>query len=512
MSSSPATQKVYSSQWPLWCLALAVALLFLSRLPFLLRMELALDGDESIVGLMALHLLQGRSLPVFFYGQGYGLSILEAGAGATVFAVLGVSATALRLAMVALWSLGGAFLGAAAAQLAGRRAGWITSLLVATCPAWLEWSTKARGGYVTAFLLSSLALWMVSEARPGGPSRHLGVGMCVAGVFFAQPFWLAGLLPFLIALWWRRRDTKEGSFLLAGALGGSLILQAAAAGADYWRPDLLGDFQPLTSLLGLPMRVHTLFTGAYLYEERLTAGFFSVAAGMIWTLAALFLLLLPMIRRRGGARGPALAGAVAVLLLIALSLLVSPAAFGFRYLLPLALVVPLVSGLGTERRGRFHATVIMVGLLAISGGLALGERTWKPLAAQRLSPYTLLADEEAALLQRLERAGVHHVYSLDPLLPWNLAFASGEAVQGRWFAADDRVPAYPRAVDHALAAGQPVALVGRNFQLPHLLQSARQAGLPAPRTEQATDAIFVVWEIDEQLLRASGFEFRRVLP
>ena len=249
MSSLTATRPDRSRPWAPWALVVTAAILLASRLPLLLRIELALDGDESIVGLMALHLLEGKSLPVFFYGQGYGLSLIETGAGAAFFALLGSSATTLRLAMVVLWSIGGGFLAGAAVNLGGRRAGWITTLLVVACPAWLEWSTKARGGYLTAFVLSSLALWAVSGAKPGQRLRWFGVGVCAAGVLFAQAFWLACLLPLMIGLWWGRRERKEAGFFLAGAAAGGLALLAAAARSSYWAPELLRDFEPITSLL-----------------------------------------------------------------------------------------------------------------------------------------------------------------------------------------------------------------------------------------------------------------------
>ncbi|MEZ5283502.1 MAG: hypothetical protein R2712_01585 [Vicinamibacterales bacterium] len=53
----------------------------MSRLPQLLSPHLFLDGDEAVIGLMARHVADGRALPLFFYGQNYGLALFEAGAG-----------------------------------------------------------------------------------------------------------------------------------------------------------------------------------------------------------------------------------------------------------------------------------------------------------------------------------------------------------------------------------------------------------------------------------------------
>lgn len=77
-----------------YALALVVASL-LSRLPQLLSPNLLLDGDEATLGLMAKALAHGRELPIFFWGQRYGFSLVEAGAGALAFRLGGVSAIAL---------------------------------------------------------------------------------------------------------------------------------------------------------------------------------------------------------------------------------------------------------------------------------------------------------------------------------------------------------------------------------------------------------------------------------
>lgn len=56
--------------------------------------------------------------------------------------------------------------------------------------------------------------------------------------------------------------------------------------------------------------------------------------------------------------------------------------------------------------------------------------------------------------------GVHHVYCLHPTFQWNLMFDSGERILARWMDPTDRVPRYPREVDRASFAGEPVAIVG----------------------------------------------------
>ena len=82
--------------------------------------QCALDGDEAIIGLMARHVQQGLSHPLFFYGQSY-----DAGAGVLAHAAGlvqsdGVSVLSLKILALLLW-LG---MTAMAAHVVGSWAGW----------------------------------------------------------------------------------------------------------------------------------------------------------------------------------------------------------------------------------------------------------------------------------------------------------------------------------------------------------------------------------------------------
>ncbi|MFJ8578545.1 hypothetical protein [Micromonospora sp. NPDC093277] len=62
------------------------------------------NSDEATMGLAALHIAQGRQLPVWFYGQAY-MGTLEAYLAAPLFALSGPSVLALRLPALALYAL-----------------------------------------------------------------------------------------------------------------------------------------------------------------------------------------------------------------------------------------------------------------------------------------------------------------------------------------------------------------------------------------------------------------------
>ena len=93
VGSAPAARRARPLLFGLGVIALA----YLTRLPQLLSPQLALDGDEAIAGLMARHLLAGDELPLFFYGQSYGLSVPATLSVAGAFAALGATPLALKL-------------------------------------------------------------------------------------------------------------------------------------------------------------------------------------------------------------------------------------------------------------------------------------------------------------------------------------------------------------------------------------------------------------------------------
>jgi len=133
----------------------------LSRSPQWLGGQLFPDGDESIVALMAKHFAEGREVPVFFWGQSYGLTFFEAAFAAVSFRIFGPSDAALKAALLCLWAVGWCFYVLAAHRWAGRRGALLAAVAFIVCPGWAILSMKARGGPVTAFAFTGIVLWLM---------------------------------------------------------------------------------------------------------------------------------------------------------------------------------------------------------------------------------------------------------------------------------------------------------------------------------------------------------------
>ena len=143
----------------------------LLRLDFMRATAFTIDGDEAIVGLMGKHILEGRDIPVFYYGQHY-MGSLEAIMASISFWFFGMSSCTLQLVPL-VWSLALIpimyLLGTACF---GHRAGVVSALLTAVPPpALVVWSSKARGGFIEVVVLGALALLITVHWLRAQPSR-----------------------------------------------------------------------------------------------------------------------------------------------------------------------------------------------------------------------------------------------------------------------------------------------------------------------------------------------------
>ncbi|MBL4586714.1 MAG: hypothetical protein JKX84_06630, partial [Flavobacteriales bacterium] len=140
----------------------------LSRLPMLLSENLFLDGDECIVGLMAKHFAEGNGIPLFFYGQSYGFSLFEIIPISISYSILGVSEISVKISMLCLWTLSIILFYKTLQEIGSERNKWAPLLITMVyifMPSFAIWSMKARGGYLTAFLLSSAVMYFLFNRK-----------------------------------------------------------------------------------------------------------------------------------------------------------------------------------------------------------------------------------------------------------------------------------------------------------------------------------------------------------
>lgn len=185
---------------------LTVVACFLSRLVFINSNVFFFDGDEAIVALMGLDVLEGN-FPIYFYGQNYGFSIIEAVLISIGVLIFGTTMLAIKLPMLLLWS-GSASLMALTIFKLTKKNKLVTALFVAVLilsPTWLVWSMKARGGYLTSFFFTSLILYLLVQFKnKTSLLAWISIGVSLALVYEAQPIWLPCLLPIIGYYIWKQ--------------------------------------------------------------------------------------------------------------------------------------------------------------------------------------------------------------------------------------------------------------------------------------------------------------------
>ena len=216
-----------------WLFLLVVmTLALLLRLDFLIASGFGIESDEAIVGLMAKHILEGKPVPVFYYGQYY-MGSFEALVAAGFFFLSGLSSVALKCVPLCFSIIFIVVIFLAAFELGGRRAARWAALLAALPPAVLVvWSAKARGGFIEVILVGTLALLMTQRWLKRDNAG--GLGLIFIGLLLGFGWWLNNqiiyfMLPigfFVLARLWGERLSVPSFLILevpvaftAGAVG-----------------------------------------------------------------------------------------------------------------------------------------------------------------------------------------------------------------------------------------------------------------------------------------------------
>lgn len=426
-----------------------------TRAPQLLSPHLLLDGDESIIALMAKHLYEGKDVALYFWGQQYGLSILEILTIAAFYGILGVSQLAVKAAMLFLFTAGTLFLFRAFRNISREpQFALFLTLLFVTAPSWAVWSMKARGGYLTAFLLSSVALSIVTHPRLSYKTlTWVGGALLLVLVFESQPVFLAATLPVIVYLAWGKLARGQlAIFILSGLIIASLFRILHFGLSDFYKPTPFDTDVPiLSNLTTLPSYLFSHYTGFYYLDHSFPAPVLVLAMAAAYSILTLALFVVPM---HAAAKGYKLHGIFwAALCGIALMFCYSTIRSGnsYRYLLPIT--------------GSVLLAVAALPIPAFYKAFRLGALSLTTLGACALLffyQYTFQSSSKKQLdsaISYLRRHRVSYCYS-GPLLQWQLMFYSREELVCRFIFPTDRYPAYARQTDSAFEASpQHVALI-----------------------------------------------------
>ena len=448
---------------------------------------------------------------------------MEAGAGALGFVLFGVGALTLKLAMLALWTVGVLFWFLALSRLVGTtRSFWISAVLLLN-PVWAVWSMKAGGGYITSFTATAVLLWLLVRDRESETvTRWLIAGALTGVIYLAQPLWLPGVLPILLVVLASRRRLSWGAgYLCVTAAAILLVKLAAGTSTDVWRPPALGNPDLLGSLSGVARQIYVYLTGSHYLSAAIDPpGPVTNALAVVWCgvlPAAVLIQLYRLFTKQYWLPSHLLFVSVCSTLFAEWALL---GARDARYLLPLGALLVTLAGvelvdLVDRRLLPKRAAVFLTVVMLLLGSLSMREFSeFNYLWKNPPNRWT-----EARRLQQvfgyLKVSDVSRVFSMNGMLDSQLVFYSDEKVLSRWTHPLARYPAYVKEVDRALANGERVAVVGYThtsgapgcWDIP-ICTGGIEGMVANPESIFTVDGKYFVYVgADRELLKKLGFRF-----
>lgn len=471
---------------PSFCVVLAFLVAVLLRLPQLQSANLFLDGDESILGIMAYHLSTAREFPIFFYGQRYGFSIIETIAGAIGFATISPSALALKISMLFVWLASLLLLFLGMRKRYDDMTACISLVLLAVAPAWFLWSMKARGGYLTALFFSGLAFYLTSDSKKENlANRRLCIvlGSIFAAVAYSQLFFLPGLAVVSLS----QLPLRKLVFVILSFATTVLLLFGLSNVyyGGYWSPSILGFGLVDGFYDAIPSRLSVSFSGSYYMTWPIDLGKYTQIAGVVWScLLVLSLVASGLLITFGHLRRREFDLFVATVVCLLYPLAIKPEAYSHRYLLPLSIYFPLLlatlaARLAAQvRYGKAILSISMISLGILSAGVSREFADHVFLDPLKKGKFSAEQGIES-FVEDLRLQGIRHTFSMDGLLNWNLMFYAQESIISRTIHPRERYPAYTVEINQRFLEGKPTALVAYENQCRDtLVPIMRQLQLP----------------------------------
>jgi|GEM_PF-4979657 len=433
------------------------------------------DADECIVGLMGMHVLEGKGSPLYFYGQAYGAGAgLEARLCALVFSAFGVDGKVIKCVGLFLWSILVLVVWGLSRRMLGKRAGPFCLMLLAFVPQMGEWSMKLRGGHLPSLIVlvaSAWAVWsLLEDHRTKKPGPALLAGFLAAMSVWSQPVSAPAAAALLIVavifmLLWKRYT--EAGLIVGGTLPAVLLAYLTMPETTIWAAPHTGAGHVGENLAVMIVEILPRFFTPYLDPIAFGPAAHIYPAALLWGLFVLaaFLLSIGRLLKRGAkdrtARAILLINCT-VLFCLAGALPIDPAALAPRHLLACSpffcLLAASVFSI-KENKSFKKASIVMFTLLLLSAtavhASVLVDKTFHNPGLGVKIPVKSVG----LTVSRLQKHGFNRVFSADTDFTWNLIFESREKIIARSWNPEDRYQPYVEKVNRTARLGIPMAVV-----------------------------------------------------
>ncbi len=441
-----------------------IILCVVSRLPQLLSDNLLLDGDECVVGLMAKHILSVRDFPLFFYGQSYGFSLIECLAILPFYAFAGMTTLSVKLAMLSLWTAGIVFMYKTFLQInpGNPILALFLILVFIFCPAWAVWSMKARGGYLTSFMLTSILLYLVFHQKIKLTFFVTTIfALLVVVIYESQPLWLPGLIPLLLYRFYKEKNSlKLSVFIMVSAACFVLFHYYKQGLVNYYSPPFFSFQIHVLSLINrIPYFLFSSLHGYYFYSRIRKPDLFTASFAYIFCGLILFLIITLLYNLAKRKAGQLLFNISVLSVLLTLSYTVFITEVHPRYLLPITGYTLLSVSLFARKINTKHFLFTVSGSVLILLGVA------SIISFRNFKYSTMRKTDLGQLITYLEQNQTRYVYCYDYMLTYRIIFYSKEQILCRERFLPGRFAPYIQKVDSALNNGAKTALLYNELQL-----------------------------------------------
>jgi 4-amino-4-deoxy-L-arabinose transferase-like glycosyltransferase len=195
-----------------------------ARFVILLTSQTHVHSDEAIIGLMGKHILEGRYLPFYMYGQAYNAGAAwEAYLAAISFVLFGVGVISLKSCIVVLSLLCLILFYGLCQALYDERTAFLATIVFALTPSLLKWQFQVRG--YSWYFLSIPLLTLLLVSIQSTPNRRWPLFLLFGAVSGLSICSLELGIAFNLALWVlilmrRSLSLKNALFALAGFIAG----------------------------------------------------------------------------------------------------------------------------------------------------------------------------------------------------------------------------------------------------------------------------------------------------
>ncbi len=419
-----------------------VALCVVTRLPQLLSNNLMLDPDECVEALMAKHLHVGKDAAIFFYGQKYGFSIVETSVISLFYYFGGISDLSVKMAMLLVWTIGIIFFYKAMRLFSKENSylPFLISLLFVCSPSWAIWSMKARGGYLTAFCLSSIVMYVLYQPGMKDAVKYVLTGIMITVISMSQPIWLVFVSPFVCYELIKKGKLRPIIYFVIGfapLMPGFMVLKAYTP-VYVNTPHFFSFEAPALK----PLYFITHMTG------------FEYAAGLSWipvtsaifailfVILTIFVCICAIIKLFKDRRQNAMfiIATVPVFGCIAYSILLEN--YNQRYLLPFTGSVLFAFFIYCKQLKKKRIVYYSSAILIVTGAISL-------ISFKDYQFFPLKKKDLLSSINYIERQHVYYAFCKNWYLGWEVMFYSNERIVSREADGKCRYPLYRMLVDSA---------------------------------------------------------------